>query len=410
MIAYHFPPFQGSTGLLRTLGFARYLRDFDWKPVVLTADPMAYPSKLASGNAAIPDDIVVRRTFGLDAARHFSVFGRYPNWLAVPDRWGSWWFSSVLAGLQLIRQHRPKVIWSTYPIATSHLIALTLHRLSGIPWVADFRDPMVGQDHPALRGQRAAHKWIERRAVRACQFAVFTTPGAALEYRRRYPDVLENKWMVIPNGYEEESFAIAAGLKVERRESTAVHIVHSGLIDSDYRDPTAMFRAIGNLKRAGKVDSARLRLTLRASGNEAHYAAILEELDIQDIVQLAPSVPYVEALSEMLNADGLLLLQGSSCNLQIPAKVYEYLRARRPILALTDAEGDTGKLLSELGIDTMAPLDSDEAIANELQRFLEFIEIGRAPVASDEQIHLQSRRARTQVFAELLNRAVRSVT
>jgi hypothetical protein len=88
---------------------------------------------------------------------------------------------------------------------------------------------------------------------------------------------------------------------------------------------------------------------LRATGCDDCLRGLLGQLRIDDIVMLEPRVGYREALAEMLAADGLLVLQAANCNYQVPAKLYEYLRARRPILALTDAAGDTAQTLADAG-------------------------------------------------------------
>src|SRR6185295_18814484 len=129
MVAFHYPPFSGGSGIHRTLKFTQYLPEFGWQPVVLTASRQAYRSQ--NGQRAIPQGIEIARAFALDTKRHLSFRGKYLQSLALPDQWVSWWPAAVARGLSLIRRHRPKVIWSTYPIATAHLIGLTLHRLTG---------------------------------------------------------------------------------------------------------------------------------------------------------------------------------------------------------------------------------------------------------------------------------------
>src|SRR6266513_372270 len=136
MIAFHYPPSQGSSGVHRTLNFSRYLPDHGWQPIILTVTPGAYPAIEQSGYARIPVNFPVERALALDSAQHLAVGGAYPKWIAMPDRWIRWWPAGLMRGLQLIWRHRPKVIWSTFPIATAHLIALSLHRLPGVPWVA----------------------------------------------------------------------------------------------------------------------------------------------------------------------------------------------------------------------------------------------------------------------------------
>ena len=90
-----------------------------------------------------------------------------------------------------------------------------------------------------------------------------------------------------------------------------------------------------------------MKIILRASGNEAEYQNKIDSLQISDIIHFADPIPYKDALLEMLTVDGLLLFQGSSCNHQIPAKVYEYLRTGLPIIGLGDARGDTCQLLKK---------------------------------------------------------------
>lgn len=148
MIAYHYPPVRGSSGVQRTLKFSRYLADYGWEPIVLTAHPRAYSGIGNDQLHEVPEHITVKRAFALDTARQLSFRGAYPGFLALPDRWVSWWLGAVPAGLNLIRKYKPTVILSTYPIATAHLIGLTLARLTGLPWIADFRDSMTEEAHP----------------------------------------------------------------------------------------------------------------------------------------------------------------------------------------------------------------------------------------------------------------------
>jgi hypothetical protein len=126
------------------------------------------------------------------------------------------------------------------------------------------------------------------------------------------------------------------------------------------------------------------------------------------VVTLAPHVAYRDALREMLSTGGLLILQAANCNHQVPAKLYEYLRARRPILALTDEAGDTAATLRKAGVSTIAPLDQTQAIQDELRRFLRLAASGAAQIASDEIIAANSRLARSRLLAQVLDEAAAS--
>ncbi|GAB3433965.1 glycosyltransferase [Massilia solisilvae] len=407
LIAFHFPPQAASSGIQRTLSFSRHLGKNGWEPLVLSAHPRAYPEQNPSQLASVPAGLVVKRAFALDTKRDLGVRGRYLGPLALPDRWVWWWFAAVPAGLAMIRRHRPQVIWSTFPIATAHLIGLSLHRLTGLPWIADFRDPMLQSAYPSYALQRKAYAWIERQTIRRCHKAVFTTHSAMASYKARFPELALDKCMVIENGYDEDNFTVAGTLQTEApRPAGQVTLVHSGLLYDTGRDPGAFFEAIARLKRAGTVDAGKLRVILRAPGNEQAIAAAARRLGVDDIAEVVPAVPYREALQEMLAADGLLVFQGTPFNTQVPAKVYEYFRARRPILGLVDRTGETARVLGAAGFDSIATMDAPDEIAEVLERFLREVRDGSAHVASPDLVIRSSRAGRARQLAGLFDEAV----
>ena len=403
IIAYHFPPQAASSGIQRTLSFSKYLGRHGWDALVLSAHPIAYAAKNPSQLASVPSSLVVRRPFALDAKRHLGLFGRYPDILALPDRWSSWWLTAVPAGLSLIRKHRPEIIWSTFPIATSHLIGLTLHRLTGIPWVADFRDPMLQDGYPATPMQRKAFAWIERQAVTRCCKAVFTTHSALHAYRQRFAHLPQEKFTVIENGYDEEGFLGSEMLAPVRAGGQKVRLLHSGVLYAQGRNPSAFFDAIARLKATGRVNADALSVILRATGDDPYFNAMVQKYGVQDIVRIEPPVPYREALREMLDVDGLLVFQGTPFNTQVPAKIYEYFRARRPIFGLVDPAGETARILSAAGFTDVASMDSPEAICQALDKFLREIQQGNAYCASDAVVTASSREHRTRELANLFN-------
>lgn len=405
MIAYHFPPLHGSSGMQRTLRFARYLPDHGWEPIVLTPSPRAYQQTDSGQLADIPQEVRVYRAFALDTARHLTLKGRYPRLLALPDRWISWWLGAVPTGWYLIKKYKPDVIWSTYPIATAHLIGLTLHRLTGIPWVADFRDPMVQPDYPPDPLTYRAYERVENKTIAQCASAVFTTPGTLRDYQTRFSHVPASRFHLIENGYDESSFAAITRSVNQITKVGGITLLHSGVIYPSERDPTCLFEALATLLKKHVIGAESLHIILRASHHEAYLQSLIDHFEIGAVVSLAPPISYNDALAEMLTVDGLLILQAANCNNQIPAKLYEYLRAQRPILALTDLVGDTAEKLRSMGVDTIAPLDSKEAIMTGLRRFLALLREDKAPIAPMDKILSNSREARTKELARLLGAA-----
>lgn len=407
MIAYHFPPLAGSSGIQRTLRFVQHLPALGWQPLVLSASSHAYERTSEDLLADVPADTVVKRAFALDTARHLQLGGRYFGWMARPDRWISWRFAAVRAGLQMIARHKPAVIWSTYPIATAHVIASALHRKTGIPWIADFRDPMAHQGYPAdpVTWQRYAE--IEADAAANAKFCVFTTPGAARMYRERYPSAAE-RIVVLENGYDEESFASlppAPGPESSAAGNPLV-LLHSGIVYASERDPTRLFEALGRLKVEGRLDPTDLRIRFRAAVHDDLIRELAQAYGAQDFIEICPAIPYREALAEMMSVDALLVLQASNCNAQIPAKIYEYLRAGRPILALTDPVGDTAGVLLQAGLKDVARLDSTEEIAAVLPAFLEECRQGRTQRPQAQAVRQASRQGRSEDLVALLGRAI----
>lgn len=400
MIAYHFPPIQGSSGVQRTLRFARYLPQFGWRPIILTAHPRAYASTTNDQDGDIPEEAVVIRAPAWDTSRHFAISGRYPGLLARPDRWLSWWLGAVPSAMKTIKTYQPSVLWSTYPIATAHLIGASVQARSGLPWIADFRDPMAQDDYPADPATWESFARIERKVARQARFATTTTPSAQALYRSRFPEVA-NAFELIENGYDEETFAgkhAAAPLN-----PGFVTLLHSGIVYPSERDPRALIEALAILKQDHPDTFARLRLRFRAPVHDTLLDELATSAGVREAIELRPPIPYREALDEMLSADALLILQAANCNAQIPAKLYEYLRAGRPILALTDPAGDTAASCRAAGISAITPLDDANAIAQRLIDFLIAPTDGTLPRA--DAVASASRRGRTEQLVRLFEQA-----
>ena len=407
MIAYHFPPLAGSSGIQRTLRFVQHLPALGWQPIVLTADPRAYERTSPDLMKDVPDGTVVRRAFALDTARHLNIRGRYMGWMARPDRWTSWRFDAVRQGLKMVKQFKPDAIWSTYPIATAHVIAQQLQRKTGLPWMADFRDPMAQMGYPADPDTWRSYHRIEQEAVERASRSVFTTPGAAQMYRERYPQAA-SRITVLENGYDEESFANTPPAPVRvLTDDQPVVLLHSGIVYPSERDPTQLFQALQRLQASGDLTARQLTLRFRASAHDDMLAQLARQYGVQDFIELCPAVPYREALAEMLSVDALLVMQASNCNAQIPAKIYEYLRAGRPILGLTDPTGDTAGVLRSAGLDTMARIDSVDEIAAALPRFVAAVRARAVRLPDPSAVRNASRQGRSEAFAQLLNGVVR---
>ncbi len=416
MVSFQFPPMAGSSGVQRALRFAQQLPAHGWSPSVLTAHPRVHEQTGDDLMAEVPSDLPVRRAFALDAARHLSVARRYPGMLARPDRWTSWLLGAIPSGLAMIRATRPSVIWSTYPIPSAHLIGYWLSRCSGLPWVADFRDPMAHDGYPADPVLWRSFAAVERRVFSRARRFTFTTPGAARLYAERFPAAAD-RLRVIENGYSEDAFQQAQALvardgaidgpSTSQRSTQAANapltLLHSGIVYPDWRSPVHVFRALSAAKAEGAIDASRLRVRFRAPSHADFVLALARTHQVDDLIEVLPPLPYAEALAEMLRADALLLLQSKDCNDQIPAKAYEYLRARRPILTLADPAGDTAQLMRRAGLPHQAALEDGEGVARVLRAFVSALQQGTAVRPDEAVIASASREARTEALARVLD-------
>jgi hypothetical protein len=261
---------------------------------------------------------------------------------------------------------------------------------------------MAQEGYPADPKRWAAYSHIEAHAVANAGLCMFTTPGAARMYQERYPAAAD-RIVLLENGYDEESFVAA------EEEGThgalnpgALTLLHSGIVYPAERDPTQLFMALAKLRQAGQLVPGRFKLRFRAPVHDDLLIALARTHGVERLVEILPPIGYRDALQEMLRADALLLMQAASCNNQIPAKLYEYLRARRPVLCLTDPAGDTAGVLRTAGLMTIARLDSADETATLLQGLLAGAFAHHLP--RDDAVASSSRYGRTAALAEHFHR------
>lgn len=397
MVALEYPPCQ-SAGVQRTLKFTEQLPQFGWEPLVLTANTRSY-LKLDQGQA-IPEQIEVQRAFGIDASRHLAIKGKYFGGLSVPDRYSSWVIGAVIKGLSMIRRHKPKAIWSTYPVPSAHLIAFILSKITKLPWVADYRDPAPFHYFPGTYGR--VHRWVDRKVIENASQIVFATGPMNTLYQSKYPQLEDARVSVIENGFNESVFepllaaAESASGPVEDDAKSSLRLLHSGALYPNGRDPKPLFKALDAYHKQKADDQPEIKVAFRGSQSTPEYDSLISSLEIGEFVEFLPPIPYEASIQEMTQADALLLIQGSVFHYQIPGKAYEYIASRKPVLALTSEGGASATLFDGVEQSLFADSDDERSIAKALN-----------------QLHTLSRRqgdvsqfgrlSRSRALAELLN-------
>ena len=285
----------------------------------------------------------------------------------IPDMRADWARTAIPAGRRLISEWKPEIIFASAPPNTGLMVASRLARTHKLPWVADFRDLWVDNPYYSEPGWRKRIDTIlEPRILRSAAGLVTVSPIWAEQLRRRHgKDVT-----VVYNGYAEEDFP---PLAQQAEPGEILTIRYMGSIYRGFRDPSALFSAIALLP-----DQLRTRINLEFfsdAGDAVLDAAAAHR--VENVVAVKPRVPYRRALALQMEADVLLLLQSSDQRDEgnLPAKLFEYLYARRPILFIGYERGIAARLVIErrAGLVSNSPVQ----IRDQLQRWFEDKRAGR---------------------------------
>jgi glycosyltransferase involved in cell wall biosynthesis len=378
-IAYHYPPIR-SSGIERTLHFVRRLPEFGYTPVVLTTaafggsseeqvqrawEPLKLYRQLRNQEARAGTAPSDRRT---DPGRLKGLIGTLRRWALFPDLQITWAPFALQRALRVVEREAPAALYSTYPPASAHLLGLWLKRRTGLPWVADFRDAWAADPlEPDLpRWRRCLEQQLEQTVVEAADQVIAATEGSAEYLRLRYAGSAA-RVRVITNGFDPEEFG---DIQTAPPMGGPLRLVHTGSFSYSHpqRSPQALFAALEALLAEDPAWASRLRLVLAGSlsPGERRAAAALEAAGMVDCLG---SLERRQALELQQQAHLLLLIDHARPwpTTNVPGKFYEYLAARRPILALC-GPGMVAELMGRLGIGLCAPPDDAAAIRRALVR------------------------------------------
>lgn len=255
--------------------------------------------------------------------------------LATPDSRVGWIPGAVRVGLRAIRVERPEVIYSTSPGPSAHLVALALRCWTGLPWIADFRDPWGANPYRPRRGPlaRLLDYGLEWLVISRASALVCATPTMSDLLRRRFPSA-RRKVNTILNGFDAELFESVRPRRIGGNDEFV--LAHAGQFYGP-RSPFVWFAALRHAMNRDETLRTRLRLVL--IGPEDYHGRPLKELaaaeGVADNVIVMGVVPHDEALGLLAVADAVALAGGGGpgADLQTPNKLFEYLALRRPIVA-----------------------------------------------------------------------------
>lgn len=333
LIAFEMPPAR-SAGVQRPYRFAEYLLELGWDPYILTATTDVY--QRFDHDLQVPAALAGRiyRAKASDISKKIAIAGRSPDILAVPDRFWPWYFPAVELGNSLIRDKNIQLLWSTYPVMTSHLIGRKLSLQHQLPWVADFRDPLQCHYNPAYQHFNAIQRYLERKVMQQASKVVTTCEAAAQLYRRIYPQLSADKFNVIENGY------VPTQLPMSTRPDKFT-LLYSGALYGNGRDVSPLFQAISDLKQQGVINSDNFILKFRGTKKSEKIDVDLMRFSINELVIFLPPITFAEAQAEMMGSSANLLIQDEIFNFQVPGKLYDYVQSAKPLLAICPPDSAT---------------------------------------------------------------------
>lgn len=415
IISYHYPPNPGVGGL-RVRGLTKFLPEFGWEPIVITRSLKGEPD----GNARIIqtayDDVIaqwrgrlgfskyrpVKEQMGSSSMKSRRSFREAPfdliySTLAFPDEQRGWSKYAIDAAKSVIKSEEISVILSSSPPATCHQVASNLNLNHKIPWVADLRDPWTQNFYyPYGPVRKFVERNLEMKTLGGADALTTVTGG----FKKVLSELHSSKCiMVIPNGFDPDEM-----VEESPELTTKFSITYTGKLYGGRRDPSKLFNAVSELIEEGLIDIGKIDLRF--------YGKFQDWLDneartfgLEDVVRQMGEVPRKEAISAQRESQLLLMLVSDSPDSIgiCPAKVFEYLASRRPILAIGGVQSPVRNVLeqTEAGRYT-SDLDS---VKNVLRSYYTtFLRNGNVPYEGDpESVGKYSQRIMAKSFSELFD-------
>jgi hypothetical protein len=377
---------------IRPRGLAKFLPEFGWEVVVLTAKSESRPNPKFNVIETSGEDLAAKwkRRFNLNPSEPLkdqsgikamknrknrkTMFGvliiLWGEIFARPDPCKDWYKQTIKETQDFFSKERFDAMISIYNPPTSHLIARKLKGKYGIPWIADMQDPWTQSPYYRYSPIR---RMIDRRTevkTLASADAITTVTQPFVEMLKELHD--RQNIHYVPFGFDPDQMNPGAAL------SKKFTVAHTGSLYKGKRDPETFFRALKDLIREGKIDSKDIQIEFYGD-IEKWLEDEIKEYDLQDIVKANGPVSREESINVQREAQMLLLLSWDSPenSMFCPGKLYDYLAAGRPIISI----GRPGSVVAEIIEKTQAGIHAFDfnEIKKEIERgYTEFKSTGRA--------------------------------
>lgn len=412
VVAYYFPPL-GLSGVQRTLKFVKYLPDYGWQPTVLTVEPGGYYAKDESLEADLAGrDITVIRTPSRDPLSFFkkkgvvaipreSVRGLASNLslaLMQPDNKIGWKKFAMQAVDTLMRSAGAPAfdaVYATAPPYTDLLIGREIKRKYRIPLVVDYRDAWVGNpfNFYATPFHRAYAARQEELVLRDADKVVAVHRKIKELLITRYPFLGFEDVNIIPHGYDTDDFVVSGPLP----RTEKMRFTYSGVF-YEKRTPKFFLEALAQVFEKHPETRNRIEACFVGQFRKEHLRYI-KKLGLTDAVNITGYLPHNECTKYLLASDVLWMMMFDT--ISTPGKVYEYIGARKPILACAPEGVVRQTLLESQAARVVGPTDV-AAIAEAIYAYFQMWTKNALPVPPETFVQRFDRKELTWELAKVL--------
>jgi glycosyltransferase involved in cell wall biosynthesis len=371
-VSYYYPPLGGS-GVFRPLRMSKYLPAVGWAVTVLTVSARTRALKDPSLLGEIAPGVRVERAASIEPRLAFLALNRLglgrlvrrvAPWLMVPDDQVGWVPFARRTARRLLREVEHHALVTTAAPYSAHLVGRALHREMRIPWVADFRDEWT--TNPYLRDRyptawhRRLNRSLERSVLEEADRVVCVSEPWLETLRGLVPGAAPRKFCVLPNGFDAEHFPEPPPAVPRDR----FRIVYTGTFYG-HRSPAAFLDALERLLAERRIPAGEVEVVFMGSPGGADRTP---RPLAAEVLRWIPQRPYVESLALLRTAAVLLLVvppEGGAGN--HTGKLFNYLAAGRPILALAPEPNVAAALVRESRSGVVVAPDDPGAIATALE-------------------------------------------
>lgn len=398
-LAYHFPP-ENVVGAARPFRFYKYLLRQGYKCHVITAAPVEQLPEISAERVADPFLERPGSGFGWHIERSVRKF-------LLPGSIGTQWaLHAAHAGSRFFDKHRQDrvVLFSTFPPLGVHLAAWRLAAKTGVPWIADYRDPLAGNPAMARLGRhtQATFAWLDSAFVKRASAVIANTDAAQAALKSRFP-ASASKIHLIWNGFDPEQRLLSGPLP-----NGAVRVLsHLGEL-YEGRTVTPLLASFKRLidSRALSAESLRVQLIGPAESSCLPESGFIKQAEQEGWLKIVSDQrPKAEAQEIARTSHGLIIVQPHS-SVQVPGKLFEYLQIGRPILAFVPRNSAIERLLAPSGIQfrCLYPDESGDVFD---QKLLEFLSLDPTPTSASPWFeNTFNAESQTVALAELIDKAL----